>query len=71
MIVAIFALMIGILLAKPFLAENYGLFISHFALTTPMLGILGIVIISTIVLGLIPSLSAYRMSLNQDLIVKR
>lgn len=71
MIVAILALVIGILFAKPFLAENYGLFISHFAITGSMLGILGVIITSTIVLGLIPSLSAYRMSLNHDLTIRR
>ena len=50
---AILVLAMGILFAKTSLAENYGLFISHFFITNQTLGILG-VIISAIVLDSFP-----------------
>ncbi|MCO6428657.1 ABC transporter permease [Nitrosomonas communis] len=66
-IIAICALAAGILFTQALLAENYGVFISHFSMNSQILGILGIIIASTLVLALIPSLSAYRMSLHQGL----
>ena len=66
-IIAICALAAGILFAQALLAENYGVFISHFSMNSQIFGILGIIIASTLVLALIPSLSAYRMSLHQGL----
>jgi putative ABC transport system permease protein len=69
-IVAMFALTMGILFAQTFLAENYGIFINHFAINHQTLGILGTIVVSTGVLGLIPSLSAYRMSLHHGLAVR-
>lgn len=69
-IVAIFALVIGIFFAQPFLAENYGIFINHFAINGQTLGISGIILMGTLLLGLIPALSAYRMSLHHGLAVR-
>lgn len=67
-IVAIVVLAIGILLIQSTLAENYGIFINHFSINNQTLGIVGIIILSTFILGLIPSLSAYRMSLHHGLV---
>ncbi|MDP1550342.1 MAG: ABC transporter permease [Nitrosomonas sp.] len=67
-IVAIVILAIGILLIQSTLAENYGIFINHFSINNQTLGIVGIIILSTFILGLIPSLSAYRMSLHHGLV---
>ncbi|MDP3662861.1 MAG: FtsX-like permease family protein [Nitrosomonas sp.] len=67
-IVAIVVLAIGILLIQSTLAENYGIFINHFSINNQTLGIVGIIILSTFILGLIPSLSAYRMSLHYGLV---
>jgi putative ABC transport system permease protein len=67
-IVAIVVLAIGILLIQSTLAENYGIFINHFSISNQTLGIVGIIILSTFILGLIPSLSAYRMSLHHGLV---
>ena len=69
-IVAIFALVIGIFFAQPFLAENYGIFINHFAINGEMLGMLGIIVMGTLLLGLIPALSAYRLSLHHGLVMR-
>ncbi|SDZ07436.1 ABC transporter permease [Nitrosomonas sp. Nm33] len=69
-IVAIFALVIGIFFAQPLLAENYGIFINHFVLNRETLGILGIIVMGTLLLGLIPALSAYRLSLHHGLAVR-
>lgn len=69
-IVAIFALTMGILFAQSFLAENYGVFINPFTLNSETLGPLGIIVAGTLVLGLIPSLSAYRLSLHHGLAVR-
>lgn len=67
-IVAIVVLAIGILLIQSTLAENYGIFINYLSINNHTLGIVGIIILSTFILGLIPSLSAYRMSLHYGLI---
>lgn len=67
-IVAIVVLAIGILLIQSTLAENYGIFINHLSTNNQTLGIVGIIILSTFILGLIPSLSAYRMSLHHGLV---
>lgn len=67
-IVAIVVLAIGILLIQSTLSENYGIFINHFSINNQTLGIVGIIILSTFILGLIPSLSAYRMSLHHGLV---
>ncbi|MDP1787085.1 ABC transporter permease [Nitrosomonas sp.] len=67
-IVAIVVLAIGILLIQSTLAENYGIFINHLSINNQTLGIVGIIILSTFILGLIPSLSAYRMSLHHGLV---
>lgn len=67
-IVAIVVLAIGILLIQSILAENYGIFINYLSVNNHTLGIVGIIILSTFILGLIPSLSAYRMSLHYGLI---
>ncbi|SDW65058.1 ABC transporter permease [Nitrosomonas communis] len=67
---AIFALVIGIFFAQPFLADNYGIFINHFAINSQMLGMLGVIVMGTLLLGLIPSLSAYRFSLHHGLGMK-
>ncbi|MER2513084.1 MAG: FtsX-like permease family protein [Nitrosomonas ureae] len=67
-ITAIAILSIGILLLQSTLAENYGIFINHFSINNQTLSIVGIIILSTFILGLIPSLSAYRMSLHYGLI---
>ncbi|SFM99258.1 ABC transporter permease [Nitrosomonas communis] len=69
-IVAIFALVIGIFFAQPFLAENYGIFINPFAINGEMLGMLGIIVMGTLLLGLIPALSAYRLSLHHGLVMR-
>lgn len=69
-IAAIFLLTMGILFTQTFLAEHYGIFIGQFSLNSQTLGVLGIIAASTLVLGLIPSLSAYRMSLHHGLAVK-
>ncbi|MDV6345738.1 ABC transporter permease [Nitrosomonas sp. Is37] len=69
-IVAIFALAIGIFFAQSLLAENYGIFINHFVLNRETLGILGIIVMGTLLLGLIPALSAYRLSLHHGLAVR-
>ena len=67
-IVAIVVLAIGILLIQSTLSENYGIFINYLSINNHTLGIVGIIILSTFILGLIPSLSAYRMSLHYGLI---
>jgi len=67
-IVAIVVLAIGILLIQSTLAENYGIFINYLSINNHTLGIVGIIILSTFILGLIPSLSAYRMSLHHGLV---
>jgi len=67
-IVAIVVLAIGILLIQSTLAESYGIFINHLSINNQTLGIVGIIILSTFILGLIPSLSAYRMSLHHGLV---
>lgn len=69
-IAAIAALTMSILFAQTFLAENYGIFINHFNLNSQMLAILGMIVMSTLVLALIPSLSAYRLSLHHGLAVR-
>ena len=69
-IVAIFALVIGIFFAQPFLAENYGVFIDYFSIKNQTFGILSVIMMSTLLLGLIPALSAYRMSLYHGLAMK-
>ncbi len=67
-IVAIVVLAIGILLIQSTLEENYGIFINYLSINNHTFGIVGIIILSTFILGLIPSLSAYRMSLHYGLI---
>ncbi|MBY0484367.1 FtsX-like permease family protein [Nitrosomonas sp.] len=67
-IAAIVVLSIGILLAQSTLSENYGIFINHLYNNSQTSDIVGIIILSTFILGLIPSLSAYRMSLHYGLI---
>lgn len=69
-IAAVFALSIAILLSQTYLAENYGLFINHLSMNSEMFTILGIIVLSTFLLALIPSLSAYRMSLHQGLTIR-
>lgn len=67
-IAAIVVLSIGILLDQSTLSENYGIFINHLSNNSQTSDIVGIIILSTFILGLIPSLSAYRMSLHYGLI---
>jgi putative ABC transport system permease protein len=67
---AIFALVIGIFFAQPFLADNYGILINHFAINSQMLGMLGVIVMGTLLLGLIPAFSAYRLSLHHGLGMK-
>ncbi len=50
------------------LTENYEIFINHLSNNSQTSDIVGIIILSTFILGLIPSLSAYRMSLHYGLI---
>ena len=66
-LVAMLALTMSIQFAQSFLVENYGVFIDSFAFNSETLGILSLILAGTLLLGLIPALSAYRMSLHYGL----
>lgn len=70
MIAAVAALTVSILSAQKYLLENYGVFIDSFVLSSEMIIVLGSVLAGALMLGLIPSLSAYRMSLHHGLAAK-
>jgi putative ABC transport system permease protein len=67
MIAAVAAQTVSILLAQKYLIENYGVFIDSFVLGSEMITVLGSVLAGALMLGLIPSLGAYRMSLHHGL----
>lgn len=67
MIAAVTALTVSILLAQEYLIENYGVFIDSFVLGSEMITVLGSILAGALMLGLIPSLVAYRMSLHHGL----
>jgi len=67
MIAAVAALTVSILLAQKYLIENYGVFIDSFVLGSEMISVLGSILAGALMLGLIPSLAAYRMSLHHGL----
>lgn len=69
-ILAVFLLTVGIHFSKTYLAENFGIFINYLAINDPIITLLAIIVVSTFLLGLIPALSAYRMSLHQGLTIK-
>ncbi len=69
-LMAIFALTVGILFTQTLLSEHYGVFINQFSLNSQTVGILGIIVLSASLLALIPSLSAYRMSLHHGLAMR-
>ncbi|MCW5618531.1 MAG: ABC transporter permease [Nitrosomonas sp.] len=64
---AVAALAVSILFAQNYLTENYGVFIDSFVLSSEMVHVLGIILAGALMLGLIPALSAYRMSLHHSL----
>lgn len=66
-LIAILALSAGILFFQTYLAENYGIFINHLSINSETLIILGIIVLGTFLLGLIPAFSAYRLSLHHGL----
>ena len=69
-ILAIFLLTATLHFSITYLAENFGIFINHLVINDPIIAHLGIIIASTFLLGLIPALSAYRLSLHQGLTIK-
>lgn len=69
-VLAILSLTAVIHFSKTYLAENFGIFVGYLAMNDSIMIHLGIIIVSTVLLGLIPALSAYRMSLHQGLTVR-
>lgn len=69
-LLALGALQLGLPLAETALARHFGLLIDSNLITGNSLKMLALVIISTVVVGLIPSLSAYRQSLHHGLAQK-
>ena len=69
-VLAILSLTTVIHFSKTYLAENFGIFVGYLAMNDSIMIHLGIIIVSTVLLGLIPALSAYRLSLHQGLTVR-
>ncbi|MGZ0018139.1 ABC transporter permease [Nitrosomonas sp. wSCUT-2] len=69
-VLAILSLTAVIHFSKTYLAENFGIFVGYLAMNDAIMIHLGIIIVSTVLLGLIPALSAYRISLHQGLTIK-
>lgn len=69
-VLAILSLTAVIHFSKTYLAENFGIFVGYLAMNDSIMIHLGIIIVSTVLLGLIPALSAYRISLHQGLTIK-
>lgn len=69
-VLAILSLTAIIHFSKTYLAENFGIFVGYLAMNDAIMIHLGIIIVSTVLLGLIPALSAYRISLHQGLTIK-
>lgn len=70
-VLALIALGIATQSAQMFLAENYGLFITPFALNPTTLTMLSMIIAGALLLAILPALSAYRISLHTGLAIKQ
>ena len=60
-------LMSGLYLARPVLSERYGLFLGEHLISTGATSILALVFATTLIIALIPAISAYRTGLHSGL----
>lgn len=59
-----------LLISRPIIESQFGLLISINMLSTYELGLLGLVILSAVIIGLVPAMMAYKNSLNDGITIK-